>query len=326
MKTCSIALFAGVLGITGATLAAAQPAQLPGGPVGVIPQGGPSIKDAGLAPNRADIAFASASKTQTLDVYLPKTRSGAVPAVIYAHPGGFRFGDKSMASAAIAKGILDHGFAFVTVNYRLSGEARFPAAVQDLFAAIEYVKSHGAELGIDPRRIVVYGESAGANLASLAGVAHDEPLFRQTLVNARTDLRPQGVIALYPPVDFLQIDSMLVAQGCDPQLATHNSKTGMESVYLGAALTEVPELVRRANPVTYVHAGSPRFLLENGTEDCNVGNGQAKLLADALRKAGARVKYEIVEGAGHGGLPFETEANIGKIVGFLKEAFARASR
>ena len=320
----SIAIFAGILGAAAMSSASAQ--GVPAAPAGVVPKGGPSIRDAGLGPSRADVKYASASRTQVLDIYLPASKAGLAPAVIYAHPGGFRFGDKSMASASISKAILEHGFAFVPVNYRLSGEARFPAAVQDLFAAIEYVKVHGAALGIDPKRIVVFGESAGANLAALAGTAYDAPLFRKALADPASELRPQGVIALYPPVDFLQIDSMLVAQGCAPKTATHNNKDGMESAYLGAALKDVPDLVRQANPVTYASARSSPFLLENGTRDCNVGNGQARLLADALRKAGAKVDYRIIEGAGHGGEPFETAGNIARIIRFLDEAIRPARR
>ena len=306
--------------------AGAQPGHLPPGAAVAIPRGGPGIRDAGLAPKVADVAYASASSTQTLDVYLPAGATAPVPAVIYAHPGGFRFGDKSMASAAIAGGMLANGFAFIPVNYRLSGEARFPAAVQDLFAAIEYVKSHAATLGIDSARIVVYGESAGANLAALAGVAHDAPLFRRSLRNAGTDLRTRGVIALYPPVDFLQIDAMLAAQGCGANLPKHVARDGMESLYLGAPLDAVPDLVRQANPATYATASAPRFLIENGSKDCAVGSGQAGILADALRKAGVQVEHETIDGAGHGGLPFETAANVARIVRFLKDAMQPATR
>lgn len=295
------------------------PGGMHGGPPGILPPGGPTIRAAGLVAASANVAYAPASPTQKLDVYLPKGATGPVPAVIYAHPGGFRFGDKSMASAAIADGILAGGFAFIPINYRLSGEAPFPAAVQDLFAAIEYVKSHAETLGVDPARIVVYGESAGANLASLAGVAYDEPLFRRSLVDPKADLRPQGVIALYPPVDFLQIDGMLEAQGCPAQpMMAHAAAGSMESLYLGAALGNVPDLVRQANPGTYAKPTPPRFLVENGNKDCNVGNGQAPILVDALHKAGAKVEYDVLDGAGHGGLPFESAVNVARIVSFLR--------
>ena len=189
--------------------------------------------------------------------------------------------------AAIANAMLANGYTSVPVDYRLSGEARFPAAVQDLFAAIEYVKEHGAALGIDPARIAVYGEPAGADLAALAGVAHNAPLFRQALHDPAADVCPRGVIALYPPVDFAQIDTMLAAQGC-PAGPRHDDKSGMESRYLRAAVGSVPEQVRQSNPASYpkaAKAAPPPFFIENGSRDCALGSGQSALLAEALRDA-----------------------------------------
>jgi acetyl esterase/lipase len=304
------------------------PAQPMKGPPGgdAIPHGGPSIRDAGLRPTTAGAPYAGMSATQTLDVYLPSHAGGPAPAVIYAHPGGFRFGDKSMAGAAVAKAMLAAGIALVTVDYRLSGEARFPAAVQDLFAAIGYVKAHAQALGVDPDRIVLFGESAGANLAALAGLAHDAPAFRRTLADPGADLRVRGVIALYPPVDFLKIDAMLAAQGCDAGPGRHDAADGMESRYLGAALVDVPDLVRQANPATYATRAAPRFLVENGDKDCAVGSGQAPILVDALERAGAAVEYRRLAGAGHGGPAFESAENVTRLVRFVQDATAPASK
>lgn len=89
---------------------------------------------------------------------------------------------------------------------------------------------------------MVFGESAGANLTALAGLAHDPALFRQGLADAKLDpqldLKLQGVIALYPPVDFMRIDAMLADQGCPTGPGKHSDRNGMEPIYLGAALTE----------------------------------------------------------------------------------------
>lgn len=288
-----------------------------------MPKSGPSIQQVGLKPNYTNIIYSNESKTQTLDIYLPSVDKSSYPVVIYAHPGGFRFGDKSMASAAIAKGILGNGFALVTVNYRLSGEARFPSAVQDFFAAIAYIKNNANNLKIDPNKIYLFGESAGANIVSLAGTAYNDPEFRSLIKNSKLNLKPSGVIALYPPVDFSKIDEMLIAQGCDKQTANHNSAAGFESMYLGGALPDVPLKVKQTNPVTYVNNHSANFFIQNGNEDCNVGNGQAKLLADALKKNNVYVEYSILNGAGHGGKEFEADNNVNLIVSFLKAAKAK---
>lgn len=302
---------------------AAQVPALVGGSVAqaapiAIPQGGPSVQAAGLTPAFADQKYASASSTQTLDIYTPTSGEGPFPFVVYAHPGGFRFGSKEMATAAYVEAFLKAGYAVASVNYRLSGEATFPTAVQDVFEAIGYLKANAANYALNPDTFVMFGESAGANLASLVGTAYDAPLFRKNLADGSVDLRPEKVIALYPPVDMGQIDAMLVQQGCPASAINHGEAGSFESLYLGAAVAQSPDLVAQANPVTYASAGDPPFFIESGSADCNVGAGQGRLLAKALNEAGASATYHVLNGAGHGGLAFETEENVARMLGFLR--------
>lgn len=319
MKKSRISLIAGLMGLATMTTFNVQADSKPKFPaLDAMPKSGPTIQQVGIKPDYSNISFSNESKTQTLDVYLPKHSKNSSPVVIYAHPGGFRFGDKSMGSAAIAKGFLDNGYALVTVNYRLSGEARFPSAVQDFFAAIAYIKNNATNFKIDPNNIYLFGESAGANIVSLAGTAYDNSEFRALIKNDNLNLKPSGVIALYPPVDFSKIDEMLISQGCDKKNANHNSAEGFESIYLGDALTNIPQKVKQTNPITYVSNQSPPFFIQNGNKDCNVGNGQSQLLVDELKKNGVYVEYSMIDGAGHGGSEFETKDNISSMLLFLK--------
>ncbi|MCG5227008.1 alpha/beta hydrolase [Acinetobacter pittii] len=278
-----------------------------------IPQGGPTLVQAQLVPNYKDI-----SATQKLDIYLPKNKKKSIPVVIYAHPGGFMFGDKTMASASIVQGILDSGFAFVSVNYRLSREAIFPAAVQDFFTAVEYIKEHGNEYGLDSKNIVVYGESAGANIVALNGVAYDQPLFRSNLKNLNANVKPRAVIALYPPVDFNKIEEFTNNQNCK-EVDSKEKLPSLEENYIGGALKNYPEKVIEANPVTYVSSKSSPFFLENGGKDCNIGTAQAWL----LKKYNVPVRYKLLPNAGHGGLKFETKENINLITKYLNGMLKR---
>lgn len=221
-----------------------------------------------------------------------------------------------MASAAVVKGLLESGYAVASVGYRLSGEKQFPAAVQDVFSAMAYLKNHGQILQIDPRNVAVYGESAGANIASLLGVAFDDPEFRQDINRAGIDLKPIAVVAEFPPIDFLQIDPMLKEQGCQSHTA-HNDASSFESVYIGSALENAPQRVRQSNPVSYVTKDAAPFFIQNGDEDCMVGSGQGALLAQALRRFKVPVTYERIPGAAHGGPQFETQQNVQKMVRFL---------
>lgn len=166
---------------------------------------------------------------------------------------------------------------------------------------------------IDGARLVVIGEAAGANLASLAGTAASAPLFRAELVNPQVDIRPLGVVALFPPVDFGQLDALLQKQDCDVSHGGHAGADSFEGRYLGGALAEVPDKVKATNPITYIDAQTPPFLIENGSADCMVGAGQSQLLVAALKKANRSVDYTLIPGAGHGGKAFETSENAKKI-------------
>lgn len=107
-------------------LAVAQelPANIPRGFISV-----PSVKKTGMTPTIANIAYGELSKTLMLDLYRPDAGEGPFPIMIYIHGGGFKLGTRSMASAALVKGFQQEGYAVASIDYRLSGEAVFPAAV-----------------------------------------------------------------------------------------------------------------------------------------------------------------------------------------------------
>ena len=111
------------------------------------------------------ISYADASSTETLDIYLPNEGDGPFPTVIYVHGGGFEFGD---ANEVITMGLLgptlEHGYALVPINYRLSGEATFPAAIEDVKAAIRFIRANAKEYQLNPDRIALWGSSAGGSL------------------------------------------------------------------------------------------------------------------------------------------------------------------
>lgn len=278
----------------------------------------PTVKDVGITPVLADLAYGVDSPAQKFDLYRPEG-SGVFPVVVYVHGGGFKFGSRTMASAAVVSGLLDAGYAVASVDYRLSGELIFPGAVRDVFGAVVYLKDHSRSLQVDPENVAVYGESAGANIATLVGVAFGNPSFAGSGITRTHNPRPIAVIAQYPPIDFLQIDPMLAGMGCNVS-AKHGELGSFESAYLGAALNSAPALVTQSNPVTYVTSDSAPFFIQNGDNDCVVGSGQSALLVAALKQAGVRVFYEQIPGAGHGGPQYETAANMKKLVSFLNDS------
>jgi acetyl esterase/lipase len=303
-----------VVSLTGLSPLAAQPP----GPAG-YPQD--------LKPTHADVAYASVSPSQVLDIFLPEGK-GPFPLLLNIHGGAFRMGSKEMLDAPVARKFLAAGIAVASVDYRLSGEAIFPAAVRDVKAAVRFLRANGAKFQLDGR-IIAFGQSAGGNLASLLGTSGGEVFFEDAaLGNAGTSSGVQGVIDWFGPTDFSQMDAQAKAQGCPERAQNHGAEDSQESRYLGAAIAGVPELVRKANPITYISKEDPPFLLQKGTVDCLVPFGQSELLADALKAAGLKVEFDKIEGSGHGdmGSPiprFLAEKNIGKLLEFARRVFAK---
>ncbi len=274
-----------------------------------------------LTPTHKDVAYADASATQKLDLYLP-LGDGPFPLVINIHGGGFKLGDKSMVDAKLGQTLLDNGYAIASLDYRLSGEATFPAAVLDVKAAVRFLRANAAQYNLNPDKFVAFGQSAGGNLASMLGTSGDVAEFDDpSLGNPDVSSRVQVVINWFGPNDFGKMDAQAKAQGCSANDQGHNAADSFESLYLGAAVPDVPELVAQANPITYITPDAPPFLVEKGDQDCTVPIENTKMLADALSDAGLDVQYVELKGAGHGDgwftAYFQSEENIQTVMNFL---------
>ena len=213
-----------------------------------------------------------------------------LPAVVYLHGGGWRQGARDMVSPAfrawrpgLLARVASAGFAVVCPDYRLSGEARFPAQLDDVHRVLDWVTDSGGRLGIDPDRVLLWGDSAGGHLAALAAL--------------RGGVRPviRGVVAWYPVTDLLGIQVDAEAIGGE----AHNTADARETALLGGLISDLPELAADASPVSHVAAATAPFLLAHGTADLGVPFAQSVRLRDGLLAAGAEVTLHAVEGADH---------------------------
>jgi acetyl esterase/lipase len=271
-----------------------------------------------VEPNYKDLAYASASDTQKLNLYLPTSGTGPFPVVINIHGGGFKFGDKGMLSEATGKALLNAGYAVASIDYRLSGEAQFPAAVQDAKAAVRFLRANAGEYNLNPDKIAVFGQSAGGNIASMVGVTGNISDYDDaSLGNEGVSSAVQAVINQYGPTDFLQMDDQAKAQGCSASDQKHNDAGSFESAYIGAEIQTLPDQVEKSNPITYISTDTPPFLIQKGDQDCTVPVENTKMLADALGAANLDVTYTSLAGAGHGGDQFETDENLALMISFL---------
>jgi acetyl esterase/lipase len=292
----------------------------PGFP-GPIDEGGFQIPEADVSHvthKWLDLPYAALSPAQKLDLFLPEPDEGLFPVILHVHGGGFEMGDKRDIFLLPYLQGLHRGYAVGSLNYRLSGEAVFPAGLQDLKAAVRWLRANAARFHLDPNRFAACGGSAGGNYAAMLALTDKVTAFDDPgLGNLEYSCGVQAAVDWFGPIDFLKMDEQQTQSGLG--LADHSEAHSPESRYLGARITEVPHLVRQANPMTYIHKDMPPILIQHGRLDHLVPCQQSVNFAEAIRRIAGpdRVEFEILENADHGDPLFETDENINRMFAFL---------
>jgi acetyl esterase/lipase len=223
-----------------------------------------------------------------LDMYLPRNPiSRSMPAVLWIHGGGWRIGGKS--NSRVAAELAARGFVGASAEYRLSGEAPFPAAIEDTKCAVRYLRANAQKYGIDPDRIGVAGSSAGAHLALLIGTAPASAGLEGRGGWDGVPSRVQAVLSWFGPADF-SVGPTAFERGKGPSIIA----------FLGGTPKQNPANYRNASPVTWVAKGDPPLLMFHGDEDTTVPHDQSVRMEAAYRKAGLDVELVTVKYAGHG--------------------------
>jgi acetyl esterase/lipase len=211
------------------------------------------------------------------------------PAIIYLHGGGWAEGERSTGLYPWLNPLLAaHGFIAVSVDYRLSRFAPFPAQIYDVKAAVRWLRAHAEEYHIDPERIGAWGDSAGGHLVSLLGVTGDFPEFEGNCGSAGYSSRVQAVVARVAPSDFLSPGGQLINDAPSP----------VTQLFAGT-VSEREEIMRMASPIYHVRPGLPPFQIVHGTRDETVPFEQGKNFARALKAEGNEVDFIPVADAYH---------------------------
>ncbi|MEV4822198.1 alpha/beta hydrolase [Micromonospora sp. NPDC049274] len=234
----------------------------------------------------------------TLDLVVPVDAPEPVPVLVWIHGGAWLFGSPKQPAAWLMEAdpftaAIRAGFAVASAQYRLSGEAPFPAQLDDVKAVVRWLRREGGTVGVDRDRIGVWGESAGGHLASLVALTGDD----------RDDSVVGAAVCWYAPSNLLTMQ----VQAHESATIDHDAADSPESLLIGGAVAENPERGRAASPIGYVTAQAPPMLLIHGDQDLLVPVGQSEELAAALAAVGVEVELSVVPGAGHcfTGVPLE---------------------
>ncbi|HEX4196519.1 MAG TPA: alpha/beta hydrolase [Caulobacteraceae bacterium] len=231
-----------------------------------------------------DVVFHDAGgRPLKLDIYQPRgARNGA--AVLLLHGGGWSRGSKDML-APHATALAEQGFVAVASEYRLTGEARFPAQIHDAKRAIRWVRGHAGELGFDPDRLCLEGHSAGAHLALLAAGTPDDARLDPPEGSGGVSAAVAAVAAIYPPVLF--------------HIGETRPSGGLAARSLPGA-DDSEEAARLASPIEHVSARLPPVMLLHGDADKVVPVSASRRYEERVRAAGGKVDLHIFAGLPHG--------------------------
>ena len=275
-----------------------------------------------------NVPYANLSMAQMLDIYLPDEGLGPFPVILSIHGGAFMGCDKGDLQVLPALEALNLGYAVVALNYRLSWEATFPALVQDVKAAVRWVRANATWYYFDPARIAAWGGSAGGYLSTMLGVSAGVPALEDLgLGNSDQPCDVGAVVDWYGPTNFLKMDEQLTASGLAPLAgAEHNGADSPESLLLGDQITHIPEKVAEANPETYLHENIPPFLIQHGVRDATVPVQQSISLAQKMKQVCGddRVILEVFEGFEHADRRFESPVNVRRVLNFIDQHLKRS--
>ncbi len=253
-----------------------------------------------------DLPYADTGNARhRVDVLLPRERAGdgPLPVIAYVHGGGWSMGSKVMARTQMFPLVASGAYAAVSIGYRLSWEAPWPAQIHDVKAGIRWIRAHAKDYGLDASRICAFGPSAGGHLVAMLGVGNGVASLEGT-VGEHTDQSSdvQCTVDFFGPADLRDADG----------------SPSMEALLLGGDPAGRPALAANASPVTHIDAQDVPFLIVHGTEDPLVSYQHSVLLADALAKAGVPVVFQTIEGGAHGDFEALPELNE-RIEAFLRQ-------
>lgn len=221
-----------------------------------------------------------------LDLMAPRSGKGPFPAVLVIHGGAWRAGNKRDCRF-IMPDFVKHGYAAISPQYRFCPKERFPAQVEDVKAAVRWVKSHAKDYNLDPERIGAIGFSAGGHLALMLGLTGPTDGLEAAGASASPDSRVKAVVNFFGPTDLAAADI--------PEVSLPLVKD-----FLGGTAREKPDAAAKASPLTYVSRDDAPVLTYQGTKDPLVPPTQAVKLAEAMSAAGVPGRVELLIGAGHG--------------------------
>lgn len=260
-------------------------------------------------PDFADINYAGDDlEGHKLDIYLPKDGKEKHPLIVVIYGSAwFSNNFKNAAYMSLGKPLTDAGYAVACINHRSSGDAKYPAQINDVKGAIRHLRANAEKYGLDTSFLGITGFSSGGHLSAMAGVTND--MKTRTVGDVAIDIEGNiggnldqssavdAVVDWFGPVDMARMENCETVKGADSP----------EAALIGGAPAENMDMVALISPITYISESTAPMLVIHGNADNVVPFCQGKYFSEELKKAGKLDKFIPVEGGQHGPVTFNEE-------------------
>ena len=268
----------------------------------------PNPSKAQVSPKYKDIVYATVDgKELRLDIYMPSAIA-APHLLVWVHGGAWKSGTKE----SVPKVFVENGFAVASLDFRQSTEARFPAQVNDIKAAIRFLRAKASEYGYKGDKFAIAGSSSGGHLAALVGVSNGNKELEGTVGNyLNQSSHVQAIVDYFGASNLMTILSQSTPFGL-------NMRRPALKLLLGASPDSVKTLAQLASPVMHVDKSDPPLLIFHGDLDPQMPINQSHELEGQYKKLGLDVEFDVVHGAAHGGDAFFAGEYLEKVTKFLR--------
>lgn len=266
-----------------------------------------------------DIAYANESKHQKIDIIIPNEGEGPFPLIINIHGGAWFFGDKRNVHTKSGIQLAFKGYAVATINYRLSGDAKWPSQIYDCKAAVRFLRANADKYNIKTDKIGVIGNSAGGHLAAMLATTSGQSEYEDlSMGNSEYSSDVQAVATWYGVFDLVKTEEhkkQLVREGETYKL----EDDGVTERLIGYNLKENEDKYAAASPINHMNKNMIPMLIQQGTSDKVVPYLQAiDFFNKYVKFCGDKdVHIDLLEAADHGDDAFRTDENMHKVLKFM---------
>lgn len=280
-----------------------------------------------------DVPYASEDPRQILDLWLPNEGEGPFPLIVFVHGGGWVSGDKRENTMPGVFKMPFLGYAVACIEYRLAPDVLWPEPLEDIRAAIRFLRAYAEQFNINAERIALMGNSAGGHLSCMVAALAGRPCMNgRRYGNLGYSDSVQCLVALYPPTDLYQCDLCDRSTSKEQQQATQGmvlrgitGERGMDRFYnqlLGVSCFDNPQIAAMASPINFVDSHFPYAYFLHGVQDRIIPYTQSVAMTRMVNeKCGeGRARLELFPSAGHGDPIMKSDDTLLKILDFIDEA------